>query len=365
MTRLAIVHTESSLDWGGQQIRVLSESQGLIRRGHDVKLLCPPEARILAEAKNWGVPATALPIAKKRPLGVKVMVEWLKRNRCDVVSAHSSTDSWLAAFALLALGRPVRMVRTRHISVPVARNMLSRWLYTRASSRIVTTGEAIRNELIQRNRFPAERIDSVPTGVDAKRFKPGDRAPARAALKLPQDRTLVGIVAMLRAWKGHRYLVEAVAGLPDTVGLVIVGEGPQREALEALVDKHGMRPRVWFAGHQRDVLPWLHAFDIFALPSHGSEGVPQALVQAMLIGLPCVTTHAGSMAELAKHESTALVVGPQDSQALRAALLRLMHDADLGKQLGEAARRYCSQHLSYETMLERMEAIYRQVSGKR
>ncbi|TMH84778.1 MAG: glycosyltransferase family 4 protein [Betaproteobacteria bacterium] len=336
MTRLAIVHTESSLGWGGQEIRILSESQGLIRRGHDVKLICAPEARIYSEAKNWGVPAIALPIAKKRPVGVKVLVEWLKRNRCDVLSAHSSTDSWLAALALLALGRPVRMVRTRHISAPVPRNMLSRWLYTRATARIVTAGESLRRELIERNQFAAERIDSVPTGIDASRFTPGDPAIARAALKLPQDKTLVGIVATLRSWKGHRYLIEAVAQLPQSIGLVIVGDGPQREAL-----------------------------DIFALPSYANEGVPQALVQAMLVGLPCVTTNAGSIAELAAHESTALVVPARDPGALRDAIDKLAANPDFRKNLGAAARRHCSQHLSYETMLDRMEAIYRQVSGKR
>ena len=365
MTRLTIVHTESSLGWGGQEIRILSESQGLIRRGHDVKLICPPEARICAEAKNWSVPAIALPIAKKRPLGVKVLVEWLKRNRCDVLSTHSSTDSWLAALALLVLGRPVRMVRTRHISAPVPRNMFSRWLYTRATARIVTAGELLRKELIERNHFAADRIDSVPTGIDASRFAPGDPAIARAALKLPRDKTLVGIVATLRSWKGHRYLIEAVAQLPDSIGLVIVGDGPQREALEALVDERDMRARVRFAGDQRDVVPWLQALDIFALPSYANEGVPQALVQAMLVGLPCVTTNAGSIAELAMHESTALVVPPQDANALRDSLLRLIKDPFLRKTLADAARRHCSQHLSYETMLERMEAIYRQVSGKR
>ena len=365
MTPLAIIHTESSLGWGGQEIRILSESQGLIRRGHDVKLICPPEARICAEARNWGVPAIALPIAKKRPLGVKVLVEWLKRNRCDVLSAHSSTDSWLAALALLALGRPVRMVRTRHISAPVPRNMFSRWLYTRATARIVTAGESLKRELIERNHFAADRIDSVPTGIDANRFTPGDPAIARAALKLPQDKTLVGIVATLRSWKGHRYLIEAVAQLPESVGLVIVGDGPQREALEALVDERNMRARVRFAGDQRDVVPWLQALDIFALPSYANEGVPQALAQAMLVGLPCVTTNAGSIAELAIPGNTALVVGCQDARALQKGIERLVADPDLRKQLGDAARRHCSQHLSYETMLDRMEAIYRQVSGVR
>ena len=362
---LTIVHTESSLGWGGQEIRVLSESQGLIRRGHDVKLICPPEARIFAEAKNWGVPAIALPIARKRPLGVKVMFEWLKRNRCDVVSTHSSTDSWLAALALLSLGRPVRMVRTRHISAPVPRNLFSRWLYTRATARIVTAGKSLREELIQKNGFPAERIDSVPTGIDTKRFRPGERDAARAALELPREKTLVGIVATLRSWKGHRFLIEAVAQLPESVGLVIVGEGPMRDILEEDVERFSLRARAWFAGNQRDVLPWLHALDIFALPSYANEGVPQALAQAMLVGLPCVTTHAGSIAELAKDQVTALVVPPQDAPALRGALERLVGDPELRKRLGEEARRHCSQHFSYESMLDRMEAIYRQVSGRR
>src|SRR5207245_1209782 len=229
-------------------------------------------------------------------------------------------------------------VRTRHISAPVPRNMLSRWLYTRATARIVTAGESLRRELIERNHFAAERIDSVPTGIDASRFTPGDPAIARAALKLPQDKTLVGIVATLRSWKGHRYLIEAAGQLPESIGLVIVGDGPQREALEALVDERNMRARVRFAGDQRDVVPWLHALDIFALPSYANEGVPQALAQAMLVGLPCVTTHAGSIAELAKDQVTALVVPPQDAPALRSALETLVGDLELRKRLGEAAR---------------------------
>jgi len=359
--RLRIVHTEASLGWGGQEIRILSESQGLIGRGHDVTLLCPPEARIHAEAPRWRVLAVALPIGRKRPLGVKVLYEWLKRNPCDVVCTHSSTDAWLVAFALLALGRPVPMVRTRHISAPVATNAPTRWLYTRATARIVTTGEALKKELAERNGFPAARIDSVPTGVDAGRYCPGDRAAARAALKLPQDRMLVGIVATLRDWKGHEYLVEAVAGLPPNVHLVIVGDGPRRQILESFVQKLELRSRVVFAGDQADVLPWLQALDAFALPSFANEGVPQALIQAMLAGLPCVTTHAGSIAELARDGDTALVVPPKDSAALRAALERLLADESLRKRLGDSARRHCAANFSYERMLDRMEAIYAQV----
>ena len=358
MTRLHVVHTESSLGWGGQEIRVLSESQGLMRRGHEVQLLCPAQARIHSEAARWGVPVVSLPIAHKRPGGVMALYRWLKANRCDVLSTHSSTDSWLSALALGLLGRPVPMVRTRHISAPVPLNAPTRWLYTAAAERIVTTGEALKQELVQRNGFPAERIDSVPTGVDAKRYRPGDRAAVRAALKLPQDRLIVGIVATLRSWKGHRFLVDA---LPDNAMLVIVGDGPVRQPLEAQVDRNGIRARTLFAGNQADVVPWLQAFDVFALPSYANEGVPQALSQAMLAGLPCVTTSVGSIGELARHEETALVVPAQDSTSLRSALQRLLADEPLRKRLGEAARHHAMANFSYEVMLDKMERIYAQV----
>jgi len=361
---LAVVHTEASLGWGGQEIRILSESQGMIRRGHDVQLLCPGEARILAEAPAWGVPATALPIGRKRIAGVRALARWLRGHRCDVLNTHSSTDSWLAALALAMLGRPCPIVRTRHISAPIPRNLASRWLYEHATARIVTTGEALKRQLVEVNRFTAERIESVPTGVDAGRFRPGDRLAARQSLGLGIDGSLVGIVATLRSWKGHRFLVEAIARLPEDVRLVIIGDGPQREALEQQVGEAGLQARVRFAGNQADVVPWLQALDVFALPSYANEGVPQALVQAMLVGLACVTTTAGSISELAEHEATALVVPPRDAHALATALARLAGDPALRARLGETARRHCVERFSYEGMLDRMEAIYARVAAR-
>ncbi len=365
---LRIVHTEASLGWGGQEIRILSESQGLIRRGHEVRLLCPAEARIHAEAASWGVPVVALPIAKKRLAGLRALVEWFEANRCDVVNTHSSTDSWLAALAILALGRPAVIVRTRHISAPVPRNFFTRWLYTRAAARVVTTGEALKKELVEKNGFPARMIESVPTGMDAGRYRPGgagDRAAARAKLGLSAERMLIGIVATLRSWKGHRHLVEAMARLPESMALVIVGDGPQREALQSQITKLRLEDRVRMAGNQADVLPWLRALDIFALPSYANEGVPQALVQAMLVGLPCVTTAVGGIGEIAQHEHTAILVPPEDPAALAAAIAQLAADEGRRRELGEAARKLCVEGYSQERMLDRMETVFRDATGAR
>jgi len=360
-----IVHTESSLDWGGQQIRILSEAQGLMRRGYDVRLICPAHARIHDQAANWGVPAVALPIEGMRPAALRALLAWLRANRIDALSAHSSTDSWLAALAVAMLDRPTPVVCTRHSSAPVPRGPLSRWLYMRAAARVLTNGEVLKRQLVERNGFDESRIDSVPTGIDAGRFRPGERMASRARFGLPQDRTLIGIVAMLRCWKGHDCLIEAMTMLPGDIELVIVGDGPRRKALERQISKLGLQGRVRMQGEQADVLPWLRALDIFALPSCANEGVPQALVQAMLVELPCVTTPVGGIPELAEHERTALLVAPRDPPALAAVLGRLAGHAGLRRELGEAARKHCVEGYSYERMLDRLEAIYRDVSGSR
>jgi len=361
MTRLRIVHTESSLGWGGQEIRILSESRGMIERGHAVKLLCPAEACIHAEAPGWGVPAVALPVARKGVRGLRALVDWLRENPCDIVNTHSSTDAWLAALAMFTLGRPAPIVRTRHTSAPVPKNPATRWLYEKGAQRIVTTGEALKRPLVQVNGFDPERIEAIPTGIDAARFVPGDRRAAREMLGLPRDSKLVGVVATLRSWKGHRTLIDAMGQLPAEVKLVVVGEGPMRETLEARIAALSLGERVHFAGDHAEVLLWLQALDVFTLPSYAKEGVPQALVQAMLVGLPCIATTAGSIAELATHEATALVVPAQDAHALACAIERLLGDPVLASRLGAAARAHCTARFSYAGMLDRMEAVYQEL----
>jgi glycosyltransferase involved in cell wall biosynthesis len=360
---MRIVHTESSCGWGGQELRILTEAQGLVARGHEITLLTPREARIHDAALARGLPVVALPIARKSPAGALALRRWLAAHPADVVNTHSSTDSWLAALACATLGRAPAIVRTRHISAPVPDNFATRWLYVRATRHIVTTGEALRERLVRDNGYPPQSITSVPTGIDAQRFSPGDREAARRATGLPAGRTLVGIVATLRSWKGHLHLVEAFAPLPGAPVLVIVGDGPMRERIEAKARELGLGERVVMAGNQADVVPWLRSLDVFALPSYANEGVPQALVQAMLCGLPCVTTDVGSIGEVARDGDTAIVVRPSDPADLRRGLETLLGDARLRSALGERARAHCAAHCGLDTMLERMERVFREAAA--
>lgn len=360
---MRILHTESSLGWGGQEMRILGEIQGLQGRGHAMQLLCPREARIFEEAGRRGIAVSAMPMAKKRFAGLRALRHWIAQHPVDVINTHSSTDSWLSALACATLTHAPPLVRTRHISAPVPDNAPTRWLYTRATRSIVTTGEALRAQLVRDNRFAAERIVSIPTGIDLAHFKPATSPAHKQALRqrlgLPADACIIGIVATLRSWKGHRFLIEAFARLRRTdAHLLIVGDGPQRAALEGLVAGLQLGATVTLAGNQADVLPWLQALDVFALPSYANEGVPQAILQAFACALPVVTTEAGAIGEVARDGQTALVVRMQDAAALARALERLLADPQLGLELATRALELVRRKHGLDTMLDRMEAVF-------
>src|SRR3989454_10737853 len=250
---MKILHTESSCGWGGQEIRILDEAHGMSLRGHSVAIVAPREARIYGAALKRGLSAGALPIARKDPGGLLALRRWLQAHPVDVVNTHSSTDSWLAALVCATLAGAPAIVRTRHISASVPTNLPTRWLYRTATRHVVTTSESLRLQLIRDNGLAPERTSSIPTGIDAARFIPGPRGAARRLTGLPPGRPLVGIVATLRSWKGHRYLIEALSRLPENVGLVIVGDGPQRRNIESKIRELGVGDRVWLAGNQERV----------------------------------------------------------------------------------------------------------------
>jgi glycosyltransferase involved in cell wall biosynthesis len=355
---MRILHTESSLGWGGQEIRVLTEARGVGARGHEVAIAAPREARILAAAPDYGVEAIELPIARKGLRGALAVGRLLSARPFDVVNTHSSTDSWLVALACASRGRAPSIVRTRHISSPVPRNFASRWLY-RQAVHTITTGERLRLQVIAETGADPARVVSIPTGIDLSRFRPGDRAAARSQLRLAPAETLIGIVATLRSWKGHLHLLEAFARLErSATRLVIVGDGPMRGAIERRAAELGIAAQVTLVGNQRDVAPWLQAIDLFCLPSYANEGVPQALAQAMACGLPVVTTPVGSIEELVADGRTGVIVPPSDPGALARALAALLADPARRARLGQCAADEARSRLGDDAMVEAMIRVF-------
>ncbi|MEO5346314.1 MAG: glycosyltransferase family 4 protein [Magnetococcus sp. YQC-9] len=356
---LKILHTESSLGWGGQELRILTEALGMRRRGLDVRLLTPREATIFREAEGRGLPVEALPIARKNLFGLLVLRTRIQALRPDVIITHSSTDSWLTAIATRFMTPRPALIRLRHISAPVPVNPANRWIYGTASQLVVTTGEGIRQRLIEVNGIPADQVHSIPTGIDLTRFTPGDSQAARQALDLPQGVPLIGIVATLRSWKGHHDLIDAFARLDHPQArLLIIGDGPREAFLKERIAALRLPPeRICMTGRQENIPLWLQALDLFVLPSLANEGVPQALIQAMATGLAIVSTPIGGIPEMIESGVHGELVAAGDVSALSAAIAGLLADPGRRQRLGEAALQVARARCATEKMVDRMEAV--------
>jgi glycosyltransferase involved in cell wall biosynthesis len=360
MKQLRIMHTESSCGWGGQELRVLNECAGMAVRGHEIMIAAPEEAPICSESLSKNLQTAGIPINRKNYRGYRALRKAIAGFRPDLLVTHSSTDSWLTALA--SIGKKIPIVRTRHVSAPIPANLATRWLYTRACSHVVTTGEALRRQVIQQTGLAADRVTSVPTGIDLQVFSPGDRQASRALVGLPESVFIVGIVATLRSWKGHRFLVDAFASIRDQgMLLVIVGDGPGRDNLLAQCRALGIEDRVVMPGNQKHVANWLRSFDLFVLPSYANEGVPQALMQAMACGLPVITTPVGAIGEIVETDTTGLMVQPQSSDEIAQAVCRLRDDPILRERLGKAALAVAKARFSSDRMLDAMEAVFAKV----
>ena len=322
--KIKVLHTESSLGWGGQEIRVLTEAKIYSKYGHEVIVAADKTSMIAKRAHLYGVRCDGINLQKKRLADLFSLRKLIKEVRPDVISCHSSTDHWLSALARLTLNIKPAIVRTRHISTHVHRKLSSKWLYNNGCESIMTTSESIKDDLT-RDKFVRTPATSVPTGIDTDIFVPGNKLKQRKLLKLPQKHFIFGIAATLRSWKGHSDLIEAFNLLKNPLcTLIIIGDGPQMENCKKLAKNSSCPENIKFIGDLQNIVPYLQGMDCFVLPSYANEGVPQALLQAMSVGLSIISCPVGGIPETLRNYKRAILTKPKSPELLSKAMLKIM-----------------------------------------
>lgn len=363
-----IVHSEASAGWGGQEHRVVAELAGFQRRGHPVWLISPPTAQVTARAQQAGVPVISLGGNRWRfPFEVIRLARWLRRERIQIVNTHSSRDGWLVGLAA-RLARVPLLIRSRHIDVDYPSPWLSRHAFTTLADHVLTTSDKITAKFQQLFRIPADRIATVPTGIDITRFQ---REGPKAALELPPAAAglpLIGMISVLRSWKGHPTFLQA-ARLLNTgpagprAHFLIVGGGAPREAMVKMVRDHGAEPWVTLAGHREDVPELLRALSVLVIPSTRHEGVPQIGLQALACRTPVIGSDAGGIPEIIRDGETGGIFPAGNAEALAGKIAAALDQPDASRQLTARGRELVERHHSLDAMLDKLEEIYRRRLG--
>jgi sugar transferase (PEP-CTERM/EpsH1 system associated) len=368
--RVHILHIQESLEVGGLENGVVNVANGLDpdlfrsticclnRLGPLAERLTNPEASCFSLDQREG----------KRILLPLRLGALIRRLDVDVVHTHNFYSGLYGIPAARLAGRGVRVVHGEHGMFqhePRRRQLLGRVAYPFADRVIAVARdqEAILRDL----GVPAEKLLTIFNGVDLDRFQPSEEALAhRHEVGCADAKAVIGCVGRLSEEKGHRYLIEAFQGISRAwagVHLVIVGDGPLRKDLERYASGLACADRVHFTGRRQDVHEIYPMFDVFVLPSL-SEGLPNAVLEAMACGRPVVATDVGGTREILDTR-TALMVPPGSAARLADAIVRLLEDSVLRRQLGEALRVHVEEHWSLKRMVEDYSRVYSELASSR
>jgi len=353
---MRVLFVDLEREWRGGQSQALLTLVGLRQRGHDVELVAARDSPLTHRALEAGITVHQVPRFGSRGWAALAVRRLLARRRFELVhlnEPHALTAAWLAGGH-----RRLPLLLSRRIGFPLQKNAVSRARF-RAVERFVANSKDVAQSLID-SGIAARRISIVNEGVEIFPLRtPEQRSSARKHWNVRESEFLFGCVSVFVPEKGQRHLIEAlrlVRELHPEVRLLLAGDGPCRAELEALTKRLGQTEAVLFPGFVMEVAQVFAALDAFAFPSE-FEGLGTALQAAMAAGLPCISTTRGALGEVIDGERTALVAEPNGKE-FAVAMLRLINDEGLRKNLSDAGRHEVDQRFSADRMVENTIRVY-------
>lgn len=353
-SRARVAYILTPITFGGAEKVSLNFLRTVDRSRFDIQpiLLIRPweeELYFARELRQLGYAYETVPVALKTsgdpmrvPRVAHRLLSILKKGAFDLVHTHGYFADICGLPAARLLG--ITSVSTCHGFVA---NDLKLRIYIRLdkyvlqlSRVVIAVSEGIRAELTK-SGIRDSRITVIPNAVAPSCGEAETqirRQEKRRALAFAQDELVVGYMGRLSEEKGLTYLLEAVAELRDAavrVKLLVVGDGPERAALEQQVKARGLENMVIFAGFQTDIESWYPAFDIFTLPSL-TEGTPLALLEAMAVGVPVIASAVGGVPKVVTDGVNGLLVPPGNPSAIRKKIQLLHGNSELSCRLGRA-----------------------------
>ncbi|MBN9518381.1 glycosyltransferase family 4 protein [bacterium] len=371
---LHIVHGVLGLGVGGLERLVLGLVRAAAADGHRVSVLCvesPGELASEGEAAGARIVSLGKPPGR-HPLTTHRAAVALTELQPDVVHTHQIGAAWYLSRASLPSGRRIPAVHTEHGN-HFARlggwwaTAKARFLFRRASrgiNRFCCVSEEIAAACARWRTVPRSKIRVVPNGIplDLPPDLP-DPLATRAALGIPSNAPVIGTIGRLVEVKRQDVLLRATALLvrrfPE-LQLLLVGDGPERGALEGLARDLGMADRTRFLGYQPRPEAFLGIMSVFALTSR-SEGLPVSLLEAWRAGVPVASSAVGGLPAVVADGETGLLFPPGDAAAAAAAIGRLLADPVLAGQIGRAGRRAVEERYTLDRMAATYEDLYREL----
>ncbi|MDR5674213.1 glycosyltransferase [Halalkaliarchaeum sp. AArc-GB] len=368
-TRPRVWYVIGNLSVGGAERTLLELVNGLDLDQFDVSLWTIEDKNPLAEELPNSI--TLRSLNAKSKLDVRAPLKFfraVRQEQPDIIHSFLFYDNLLAILGgnLNNNTTVITGVRTVPNDPTFIRSSVRGFVHSRADHVVSNSESGV--DFITEHGVNPQKVSVIRNGRDISRYRSGKATPELLdSLGIQREHPVVGTVGRLIERKGHYDLLEAwptVLESKPEAQLLFVGDGPERDGLEAKVQNLGCGDSVVFAGQRDNVPDLLDAMDVFVFPSH-YEGLPGALMEAMIAGLPIVATPVDGNSELIDDGKTGLFVPPHDSDAIANQLVELLDDSGRQEKLGSTAAAYAREEFTIERMVSEFEDLYAQVTEPR
>ncbi|HTV47495.1 MAG TPA: glycosyltransferase family 4 protein [Phycisphaerae bacterium] len=378
---MRIVHVITRLIVGGAQENTLLTCEGLHRRGHKVTLITGPslgpEGSLMDRANAGGYKVIVLNSLVRNPHPVKDAIAYhALRRLCreiepGIFHTHSSKAGILGRAAAYKETIPA-IVHTIHglpfhpyqsKVVNAAWIYLERWAAHRCQG-IVCVADAMIRQALAAGVGRPEQFTTIYSGMDIEPFvlPPADKHAVRRRLNIHDDRIVAGTIARLQPLKGHDDILNVAGKLLEQfpqLHFLWIGDGVFRERFTQLIKKRGWQDHFTLTGLVQPgvVAELLPAMDLLVHPSY-REGLPRAVVQAALAGIPSVTYNCDGADEICIDRQTGRLVPPGDVEAMHQAIAEIISSEPLRSQMGTAGQKMAISRFDSNVMVDKLEALY-------
>jgi glycosyltransferase involved in cell wall biosynthesis len=364
--RIRLLYVVGNFVAGGAERHLLELWSRIDRREFEVEIACfRREGQFLGEVEALGWPVHDLEVGRRiyGPAGLRGLLRLthvVHGFRPDVIHGYLFGPNLFTALVGRALGVPAVVVAKRNVDAfETPRQVAMQRVAHRLATHVTAVSEAVADTVAELG-VPRERITVIPNGVDVARFS--TVTSGRGSLPFNGSDPVIGSVGCLAPRKDYGTLLDALVLLERrgrSFHAVLVGDGPERAALEQRAQALGLSGKVHFLGERPDIERLLPAMDVFVLSSR-EEGIPNALLEAMAAGRAAVATAVGGTCEVLADGETGWLVPPSSPERLSEALDEALTRPDEAKRRGEAARRHAETALGIDAMVRRHERFYRE-----
>ncbi len=372
-------------DHGGGALQALRLCQKLTERRVKTFVITGHKGDNVVKHTIQGIPVTRLPLPQREglavlPFYIRTLSRLIIQHRdYDLIHAHAIHHHAYAGFLVgWLLGKPA-IAKISGLQIDTPASIKARRLggiqirLMLLATRLVATSQELYDQTIN-GGIPVNQLVRIPNGIDTTLFCPAsgeERIKLRQNLKLPEKALILTLVGAVRPVKGVDILAKAwpklATSIPD-LHICLVGAyrkeehwGIDPEYIARLKQLFSLAPdsetRVHFVGQTSNVVDYLQATDLFVLPSR-SEGMPNALLEAMACSLPFVASRLGGVEEMVPIEQRPYLTPVDDAEALAEAIITLAHDAHIHRKLGVAGRRQVEANYSLDTIADRYVKLY-------